>query len=211
MTIKRNRGRPRYADVLTPAEWRTVEAVRHGLTNREVAARHGISLDAVKFHVSNALLKLGLSNKADLKKWDGVALASLRADQEAKMPGSGTLGGISQISRNVSNIEKACDWYSEVLGLNQLFAFGDMAFFDCDGVRLYLQQVDGALPADSILYFKVDDIQVAYKRLTDNGATFASAPHKVHTHANGAEEWMAFFDDLDGRPLAIVALYQPDQ
>lgn len=30
------RGRPRHQDRLTPAEWRAVDAVRHGLTNRTV-------------------------------------------------------------------------------------------------------------------------------------------------------------------------------
>jgi len=45
------RGRPAHDDLLTPAEWRVVEAVRHGMSNREIAERRRISLDAVKFHV----------------------------------------------------------------------------------------------------------------------------------------------------------------
>ncbi|WJR75342.1 hypothetical protein [Bradyrhizobium sp. NP1] len=39
MASQRGRGRPAFDDLLTPAEWRVVEAVRHGLTNREIAAR----------------------------------------------------------------------------------------------------------------------------------------------------------------------------
>src|SRR5690349_21807839 len=66
-------GRPRHDDVLTPAEWRVAEQVRHGLTNRRIAERMGISLDAVKFHVGNALSKLGFSSRNELKLWDGVA------------------------------------------------------------------------------------------------------------------------------------------
>lgn len=54
-------GRPRHDDVLTPAEWRVAEWVRHRLTNRRIAERMGVSTDAVKFHVANALSKL--------KKW----------------------------------------------------------------------------------------------------------------------------------------------
>jgi methylmalonyl-CoA/ethylmalonyl-CoA epimerase len=27
----------------------------------------------------------------------------------------------------------------------------------------------------------------------------------IHRHADGTEEWMAFFEDPDGRPLAIMA------
>ncbi|MBW8749683.1 MAG: hypothetical protein JF584_19435, partial [Acidobacteria bacterium] len=46
------RGRPPHDDLLTRAEWRVVEAVRHGMSNRDIAARRGISLDAVKYHVA---------------------------------------------------------------------------------------------------------------------------------------------------------------
>ncbi len=38
-----------------------VDAVRHGLSNPEIAARRRISLDAVKFHVANAPRKLDLA------------------------------------------------------------------------------------------------------------------------------------------------------
>ena len=41
-------GRPPFDDVLTPAEWRVCESVRHGLTNPEIARRLGVSVDAVK-------------------------------------------------------------------------------------------------------------------------------------------------------------------
>jgi len=63
------RGRPRHDDVLTPAEWRVVHAVKHGLSNREVARRLRVSLDAVKYHVANAVQKLGLPSRSDLKQW----------------------------------------------------------------------------------------------------------------------------------------------
>ena len=52
------RGRPPHDDVLTPAEWRVAEFVRHGLTNPAIAARMGTSTDAIKFHVANVLVKL---------------------------------------------------------------------------------------------------------------------------------------------------------
>jgi len=31
----------------------------------------------------------------------------------------------------------------------------------------------------------------------------------IHRHASGIEEWMAFFDDPDGQPLAIMAQVAP--
>lgn len=67
--IARGRGRPRHPDVLTPAEWRIVNAVRHGMSTRQIALRRGISPDAVKFHAANALAKLGLATRADLRRY----------------------------------------------------------------------------------------------------------------------------------------------
>src|SRR5256884_1301022 len=69
MSGRSRRGRPPHEDVLTPTEWRVVHAVQHGMSNREIAARRGISLDAVKYHVANAVAKLGLTNRQALRRW----------------------------------------------------------------------------------------------------------------------------------------------
>lgn len=89
--------------------------------------------------------------------------------------------------------------------------FGDLAFFDCGGVRLFLSAEDGgdraakAVPAEpSILYFRVPDIHAAYATLASRGVKFRGAPHLIYKHEDGAEEWMAFFDDPDGHPLALI-------
>jgi DNA-binding CsgD family transcriptional regulator/catechol 2,3-dioxygenase-like lactoylglutathione lyase family enzyme len=202
------RGRPPYPDVLTPAEWRVVEAVRHGLGNRAIARRMDISLDAVKFHVSNALSKLGMSARAQLRSWDGVRRASALAKTGGSVDSnSAKIGALGQISRSVSDIEAARRWYGEVLGLEHLYSFGDLAFFDCGGVRLMLAQ--GESSASAILYFRVGDIRLAHDALTKRGATFINAPHMIHRHADGMEEWMAFFNDCDGRPLAIMSQVRP--
>nr|WP_166178169.1 LuxR C-terminal-related transcriptional regulator [Altererythrobacter segetis] len=194
-------GRPPRDDLLTPAEWAVVEFVRHGLTNRQIAARRRVSLDAVKFHVGNALGKLGLASRAELRRWDGVRRDSALKRREEIMDTQ--LGRIGQIARTVSDIAASEVWYREVLGLPHLFTFGEMAFFDCGGTRLYLQQ--GAAKPESILYFEVPDIHAAHRTLNDKGAEFVSAPHMIHRHADGSEEWMAFFNDPDGRPLALMA------
>jgi len=64
---------------LTPAEWRIVHAVKHGMTNREIAERRGISRDAVKFHIANALEKLGLRNRSQVANFRWWWIASLDA------------------------------------------------------------------------------------------------------------------------------------
>ncbi|TWD74714.1 methylmalonyl-CoA epimerase [Kribbella amoyensis] len=120
------------------------------------------------------------------------------------------LGLIGQISRPVSEIGRAVRWYSEVLGLPHLYTFGDLAFFDCAGTRLYLQASEPSNHGEpSVLYFRVDDIQAGYDELRARGAEFEDAPHLIHRHDDGTEEWMAFFLDPDGHPLAIMAQVPP--
>ncbi|MXZ89385.1 MAG: helix-turn-helix transcriptional regulator, partial [Dehalococcoidia bacterium] len=67
---QRRRGRPRHPDILTPAEWRVLDELRAGGTNVEIAVRLGVSPDAVKFHISNMLAKLGLEDRQQLASWD---------------------------------------------------------------------------------------------------------------------------------------------
>lgn len=198
------RGRPAHDDLLTPAEWRVVEAVRHGMSNRDIATKRGISLDAVKFHVANALQKLGLKNRMALRHWHGVAKSSALYSKERQMGDVLQLGPVGQISRKVKDINAARQWYGEVLGLKHLYSFGDLAFFDCGGTRLFLSQGEDG-EGDSILYFRVPDIRGAHAALGAKGVEFLQAPHMIHRHEDGTEEWMAFFKDNDGRPLAIMA------
>lgn len=69
MTSKR--GRPPYPDVLTPAEWRVVDGIREGRTNAEIADGLGVSVNTVRYHVSNILSKTGLDDRNSLAAWRG--------------------------------------------------------------------------------------------------------------------------------------------
>ena len=204
MPSQRERGRPAHPDVLTPGEWRVVEAVRHGLRNREIALGQGVSIDAVKYHVANALQKLGLSSRGELRRWDGVRRDSRLHSKEIAMEQDFRLGAIGQIARTVRDIAAARTWYADVLGLAHLYSFGNLAFFDCAGVRLFLSEGEGQA-AESILYFQVEDIRTAHAALAARGVKFTHAPHMIHRHDDGQEEWMAVFDDNEGRPLAIMS------
>lgn len=203
MTVRRPRGRPPHADVLTPAEWRVVEAVRHGLSNPQIARRQGVSLDAVKFHVANALLKLGLASRAELRRWDGVAGDSALKRKETQMSADIALGPLAQVARHVSDIEAAKAWYGGVLGLELIYAFPGMAFYRMGDVRLYLQQ-DAKPGPESPLYFGVADIHAAHAQLTAKGVAFVNAPHMIYRDPQGTETWLAEFRDPDGRPLALM-------
>ncbi|MBB5713228.1 VOC family protein [Sphingomonas aerophila] len=113
------------------------------------------------------------------------------------------LGRIGQLSRTVTDIAAARQWYADVLGLAHLYSFGDLAFFDCAGVRLFLSQ--GEAGPESIIYLMVDDVHAAAATLASRGVEFRNAPHMIHRHEDGTEEWMAFFNDPDSRPLALMS------
>ena len=118
------------------------------------------------------------------------------------------LGPIGQISRTVKDIAAARSWYADTLGLRHLYSFGNLAFFDCGGLRLFLSEGEGPA-SDSILYFRADDIRAAQAVLSSRGVEFTHAPHLIHTHADGTEEWMAFFKDNEGRALALMSQVAP--
>jgi catechol 2,3-dioxygenase-like lactoylglutathione lyase family enzyme len=118
------------------------------------------------------------------------------------------LGPIGQISRHVPDIKTAENWYRDVLGLPHMFTFGNLSFFDCGGTRLFLSAEENESNRDvqheSTLYFTVTGIDAAHEELKRRGVTFTSAPHVIHRHQDGTEEWMAFFEDLDGGVLALM-------
>lgn len=117
------------------------------------------------------------------------------------------LTSIGQIHVSVTDVDRAVDFYRDVLGLPFLFRVPSqpMAFFDCDGVRLYLGRPESPeFRSNPILYFRVPDIDEAYEALKDRGVEFRDAPHLVH-RTEGSELWMAFFTDPDGNHLVIMA------
>ncbi len=119
--------------------------------------------------------------------------------------GSVLLGALGQIARTVRDIEQSAAWYRDVLGLPHLYTFGTLAFFDCGGTRLMLSQAPEPAAAESILYWRVADIAASHAALQARGVEFVNAPHLIHKHAHGAEEWLSAFRDIEGRPLALIS------
>jgi catechol 2,3-dioxygenase-like lactoylglutathione lyase family enzyme len=115
------------------------------------------------------------------------------------------LGSIAQIARSVQDIKQSEDWYKRVLGLPHLYTFGQLAFFDCNGTRLMLSQEAKGVQSESILYWRVAEITAAHQTLKSRGVEFINAPHMIHRHADGTEEWLSMFKDPEGRPLGLMA------
>ena len=66
-----------------------------------------------------------------------------------------------------------------------------------------------------MLYFDAVDLERRVADLRSAGVSFTSEPGRHHVDSDGtfgeagAEEWMAFFTDPDGNPLALVERRAP--
>lgn len=113
---------------------------------------------------------------------------------------------IRQIAVTVSNVDVALGFYRDILGLTFLFSAGaDLAFLDAGGVRIMLStpQGAGAIGANSILYFKVSDIDAIHSALVARGAANEREPQltaKIPDH----ELWIGFLRDPDGNLVGLL-------
>ena len=110
------------------------------------------------------------------------------------------LSTIGQIALTVRDIDPAVEFYRDKLGIHFLFQAPNTAFFDCGGIRLMLAPPPGA---NSILYFKVDDIHAAAETLKSRGVPFDRDPHLV-ANMPDHDLWLAFFRDPDRNVLALM-------
>lgn len=116
---------------------------------------------------------------------------------------------VGQVSLLVTSVAGTEAFYADVLGLEHLYTFGDLVFFACGPTRLFLRAVPAAdWTPSSIVYLQVDDIHAAHRALTA-ALTFVDAPHMIHRHADGTEEWMSFFSDPAGNRLAVMSQVEP--
>lgn len=116
------------------------------------------------------------------------------------------LNQIGQIAIPVSNLERAVEFYRDVLGIRFLFqAPPGLAFFDCGGVRLLLDVPAKVQPNQyaSIIYYKVDELPSAVETLKSRGVSFEQEPELVAKMPDH-ELWMAFLKDPDGNMLALM-------
>jgi methylmalonyl-CoA/ethylmalonyl-CoA epimerase len=113
-------------------------------------------------------------------------------------PATTPIRDIGQIAISTHDLPMAVAFYRDALGLEYLFAAGQLAFLRCGDVRLMLavpESEEHAHPA-STLYFRVDDIQSARAQLAERGVPFDDEPHLIATMPDH-ELWMTFFRDPD--------------
>jgi methylmalonyl-CoA/ethylmalonyl-CoA epimerase len=115
------------------------------------------------------------------------------------------LNRIGQIALSVRDVDRAEAFYRDTLGLRKLYRFGDLAFFDCAGVRLLLEKTNDVAGEahGSPIYFACADIALTTRELSERGITFT---HPIHLVAKMDDHdlFMAFFQDPDGHTLALM-------
>lgn len=116
------------------------------------------------------------------------------------------LGAIGQISVTAYDLNRAVAFYRDVLGMKFLFPAGQLAFFDCNGIRLMLAVPDKKEfdHPSSIIYFKVPDIQHAHTALVERKVKVEEAPILV-AKLEKADLWLCSFRDSEGNLLALMS------
>lgn len=113
---------------------------------------------------------------------------------------------IKQIAITVSDVDKALAFYRDILGLEFLFSAGpNLAFLNAEGVRIMLStpQGAGAVGANSILYFKVKDIETAYKEFVERGAKCEREP-QLAANMPDHDLWTGFLRDPDDNLVGLM-------
>jgi methylmalonyl-CoA/ethylmalonyl-CoA epimerase len=114
---------------------------------------------------------------------------------------------LGQIQMRAHDVDRAANFYQDVLGLKLLFkAPPNLAFLDCGGVRLMIDKPEKPEfdHPGSVLYFAVPDIQAAHARMKESGVRFEDDPHlivKMPDH----DLWMTFFRDSEDNLLALMS------
>jgi len=114
--------------------------------------------------------------------------------------------GIGQIAITVSDVEKVLPFYRDILGLQFLFRPSpNLAFLASGPVRIMLSTPQGAgnPGANSILYFKVDDVVATHAAMVESGAVNERSP-QLTARLPDHELWIGFLRDPDGNLVGLM-------
>nr|WP_315486986.1 VOC family protein [uncultured Undibacterium sp.] len=116
------------------------------------------------------------------------------------------ISGIGQIAITVSDVATALPFYRDVLGLQFLFSPAPtLAFLAAGSVRIMLStpQGAGAVGANSVLYFKVREIEAEFAAIVARGA-LVERPPQFAAPMPDHDLWIAFVRDPDGNLVGLM-------
>jgi predicted enzyme related to lactoylglutathione lyase len=114
---------------------------------------------------------------------------------------------LMQVGLTCRDLERAKNFYRDVLGLPLLFEVSGMLFFQLEGTRLMvgLEHTRDQPIGGSILYFNAPDIHTLGTALEARGVQFGGPAHvlqRTDTH----ELMLRPFTDPDGNALALMGM-----
>lgn len=102
---------------------------------------------------------------------------------------------------SVLDMDKAVEFYQNVLGLELLFKRDDWSEFKIDDQRIALHKTDGRISnGGAVISFHAEPIEAIIETLKNKGVRFVD---ELHVYPYGK---LASFQDPDGN---ILGLYQP--
>lgn len=113
---------------------------------------------------------------------------------------------IGQIAITVSDVSQALVFYRDVLGLEFLFSPAPtLAFLRAGSVRVMLStpQGAGAVGANSVLYFKVNEIENVFTAIVERGAQ-SERPPQLAAQMPDHALWIGFVRDPDGNLVGLM-------
>jgi DNA-binding transcriptional ArsR family regulator/catechol 2,3-dioxygenase-like lactoylglutathione lyase family enzyme len=120
-----------------------------------------------------------------------------------------THGHIVSVTRTVRDTAESSAFYGDVVGLQRVTASAAHAAFDAGSTRLLLVRREPPAADESLLAFGVPDLTLRVERMRAAGVAFREPPFASHEQGTEGGGRAAYFDDPEGRPLAIVALDVP--
>jgi len=117
------------------------------------------------------------------------------------------LSKIGQIAVRVKELDRATAFYRDKLGLKHLHQAPSLSVLDCGGITVLLTRPENSAedhPA-SIIYFDVENIQSAFKSLSDRGVSFVEEPNKVGSLGD-VDVWIAIFRDSEENMMGLRSM-----
>jgi len=113
---------------------------------------------------------------------------------------------LAQIAMPVRDLDRACAFYRDTLGLPHLFdAPPGLSFFQCGQTRLMLSEPEGPETAgSSILYYAVPSARDAEAELVAAGVTFDQTAHHIARVAD-KDIWLAIARDSEGNLIGMMS------
>jgi len=113
---------------------------------------------------------------------------------------------IKQVHIEVENINRAVDFYQNVLGLEVLMHFPDqnMAFIQCGKSRFYLSKNDNPeYQSKAFIYYNSNDLESDFEKLKHHKVDIIKEPTVIHK-TDSQESWLCAFNDSEGNVLHLM-------